>query len=315
MRVRVRVSGSDMLSAISDSCCGSADDINSPDGTTDNAATGDHSDTLIIGNKETSTTKKTMAEETLNKPPPKSSSSDGQQQQTTTTSAKMEAIVSSNDNTNTTTTTIATTTTTTSIQQQQLPPTPAMTVPSLSSSPTYSNSSSAIQSAIDRLKELSINFVALDFDQTILDVHTCGRWTGSVEELFPHVRPVFVGLMRACQSHDIHVAIVTFSQQTSVVRGVLDSILKDGSTRVPIRGGDRSWSYRGKGSQQGKQPHMASAVEELEHRFNVEITKQTTLLIDDDAKNIRHALNNGTRAVWFNPNKPHRLLPEMIRLV
>ena len=308
-----------MLSAISDSCCGSTDDINSPNGTAENPATGDHSET-VIGNhrNNTTTTKDTMAEETLNKPPPRSSSSDGQQQeqqQETTTSATMEAIVSSTDNTNTTTTTIATTATTTSVQRQKLPPTPAMTVSSLSSSPTYSNSSSAIQSAIDRLKELSINFVALDFDQTILDVHTCGRWTGTVEELFPHVRPVFVGLMRACQSHDIHVAIVTFSQQTSVVRGVLDSILKDGSTRVPIRGGDRSWSYRGKGSQQGKQPHMASAVEELEHRFNVEITKRTTLLIDDDAKNIRHALNNGTRAVWFNPNKPHRLLPEMIKLV
>mmetsp|Transcript_44541 Transcript_44541/g.107914 ORF Transcript_44541/g.107914 Transcript_44541/m.107914 type:complete len:284 (+) Transcript_44541:295-1146(+) len=283
-----------MLSSISDSCCGSADDINSPNGT-NNPATGDHSET-VIGNRNT-TTKNTMAEQTLNKPPPKSSSGDGQQDEETT--AKNS------------------TTTTTSVkqqQQQQFPPTPAMSVSS-SSSPTYSNSSSAVQSAIDRLKELSINFVALDFDQTILDLHTGGRWTGTVDGLFPHVRPVFVSLMRACQSHDIQVAIVTFSQQTSVVRGVLDSILKDGSTRVPIRGGDRSWSYRGKGSQQGKQPHMASAVEELEHRFNVEITKQTTLLIDDDAKNIRHALNNGTRAVWFNPNKPHRLLPEMIKLV
>jgi hypothetical protein len=257
----------------------------------------------------------------LNKPPPAdSNAADDNEGATTTTESANSETATTSMTAGTATTTVTTTsdgtttalkstlfpTTATTKVQQQPPPTPQ---------PTYSNSSSAIQSAIIRLKDLSVNFVALDFDQTILDIHTGGRWTGTVNELFPHVRPVFVGLMRACIAGDIQVAIVTFSQQTSVVRGVLDSILKDDSTKVPIRGSDRTWSYRGKGSQQGKQPHMASAVEELEHRFGVEITKQSTLLIDDDPRNIRHALNNGTRAIWFNPSKPHRLLPEMIKLV
>jgi hypothetical protein len=59
---------------------------------------------------------------------------------------------------------------------------------------------------------------------------------------------------------------------------------------------------------------MASAVEELEYRLGVEITKATTLLIDDDSRNVRTALHYGARALWFNPKISHRLLPEIIKL-
>ena len=213
------------------------------------------------------------------------------------------------------------------ITEAELPTTTISSASPLSSSSL--SSLSAIQGAVQRLKELEINFLALDFDQTILDIHTGGVYRGTVEELYSHVRPVFVQLIQAAQDANIEVAIVTFSGQTKIIRGVLDWIMAGehitnipGSTnnnhfssrRIPIRGGDRSWSYQGKGSMDGKQPHMASAVEELEHRFNVDITKKSTLLIDDDGRNIRHALREGVRAVWFNPKKPHRLLPEIIKL-
>jgi hypothetical protein len=191
-----------------------------------------------------------------------------------------------------------------------------------------SSSLSAIQSAISRLKELEINFLALDFDQTILDIHTGGRWPYPIEELYPHVRPTFVQLIQAAQAANIEVAVVTFSSQTWLVRGVLDSIMAGGesgdsagtagnvssSRRIPIRGNDGKWKYRGQGSREGKQSHMASAVEELESRFGVQITKKSTLLVDDDARNIRIALHNGVRAVWLNPKKPYRLLPEIMKL-
>jgi len=197
---------------------------------------------------------------------------------------------------------------------------------------------------------------------------------------------------------------VTFSCQTRFVRGVLDHVLAsssvpknvlesigvvfsfagnnnnnnnnnhavDTSHKIPIRGGDRSWRYNGSGSIEGKQPHMASAVEELEARRESDyerakqaeaaalsklssslpktppppppsnssngkeasasssgaaatapqtkidppeaITRKTTLLLDDDARNIQHALNNKVRAIWFNPKKPNKLLPELLKL-
>jgi hypothetical protein len=211
--------------------------------------------------------------------------------------------------------------------------TAATTTTILSAAYASSSSLGAIPTAVARLKELHINFLALDFDQTILSCHTGGRWQGSVDELLEFVRPVFIQLIPAAQEAGIEVAVVTFSHQVSLVRAVLDSIMmsagstddishnknttatyKSPSGRIPIRGNDRSWTYNGKGARSGKQPHMASAVEELEYRFGVEITKATTLLIDDDSRNVRTALQHGVRAVWFNPEKPHRLLPEMIKL-
>jgi hypothetical protein len=187
---------------------------------------------------------------------------------------------------------------------------------------------SAIGSAIGKLQELGINFLAIDFDQTILDIHTGGQWKGTLEELIPHVRPVFSQLIQAAVESNIHVAVVTFSSQVSIVRGVLDYMVGiQASQQIPIRGGDRSWKYKGGGSTRGKQAHMASAVEELEAATHhgksgeeggsdgVHITKNTTLLLDDDANNIRFALSEHVRAIWFNPKKPHLLLQDIAKLV
>ena len=57
--------------------------------------------------------------------------------------------------------------------------------------------------------------------------------------------------------------------------------------------------------------NMASAAEELMAKPALGVTdvrKDTTVLIDDDPKNIRKSLKDGTRAVWFNPRDPKRLL-------
>jgi hypothetical protein len=178
--------------------------------------------------------------------------------------------------------------------------------------------STGINQAITKLKEVGVNFLALDFDRTILDIHTGGRWNGSLDELYPHVRPVFAHLIEAAvQDDELHVAVVTFTRQIPLVRGILDQIVgPEASQLIPIRGGDRSWKYTGGGSTQGKQPHMASAVEELEsHNAGLQITRNTTLLIDDDQQNIRIALTNGVRAVWLNPEKPHLLLQNIRKLV
>ena len=185
-----------------------------------------------------------------------------------------------------------------------------------------------IDSCISKFHELGINVVAVDFDQTILDVHTGGRWTGSVHELAEHVRSEFRLLLQACCEHDIQVAIVTFSGQTKIVQGVIETIvgLEYMTTHVAIRARDRSWTYRGSGSLERKQPYIASAVEELEHKKQARlgdmadrpgfaITKRTTVLIDDDADNIQCALDDGTRAVWVNQSKPHHVLRDLARLV
>ena len=176
----------------------------------------------------------------------------------------------------------------------------------------------AVEKAIARLQDLGVNFLALDFDQTILSCHTGGRWPHSAEELLTFVRPQFQKLIPAAHQSQIHIAVVTYTAQINLVRSVLESIVgPQAAEKIPIRGADRSWQYNGTGSTDGKQPHIASAVEELLTNASpsMNITKKTTLLIDDDPRNIRHALNDGTRAIWFNPDKPDKLFESIIKLV
>jgi len=83
-----------------------------------------------------------------------------------------------------------------------------------------------------------------------------------------------------------------------------------------IRGGDRSWKYEGEGSKKGKMAHMASASEEIiANNPNLQISKSTTLLIDDDANNIKTALKEGVRAIWLNPRNSHQLIADVQALV
>jgi hypothetical protein len=191
------------------------------------------------------------------------------------------------------------------------------TIKAGSASTTSRTALNAIEECTNRLKSLSINFVAVDFDQTIIDIHTGGRWNGTADELTTHVRPEFKQLLPALLRNQIHVAVVTFSPQTKMIRHVLETVLgsEEVARRIPIRGGDKTWTYNGVGSKEGKQAHMASAVEELEHQDdNIRITRASTVLIDDDVKNIRFALQNGVRGVYLNPAKPHHLFRDLKNL-
>mmetsp|Transcript_13822 Transcript_13822/g.19339 ORF Transcript_13822/g.19339 Transcript_13822/m.19339 type:complete len:195 (-) Transcript_13822:1246-1830(-) len=181
--------------------------------------------------------------------------------------------------------------------------------------PNQSGWADAVLKAIAKLKEVNINFLAIDFDQTILDIHTGGRWHGTAAELSKHVRPLFRDLIAAAIAEGIYVAVVTFTPQTGFVAEVLERTFGEKGRQIPIRGNDRSWKFSGNGSSKGKQPHMASAVAELEGVYGADITKETTLLIDDDAKNIRVSLHEGVRAIWLNPEKSTRLLNDIGKLI
>ncbi|CAB9525287.1 expressed unknown protein [Seminavis robusta] len=187
-------------------------------------------------------------------------------------------------------------------------------------------------------QDLKINFVAFDFDHTILSIHTGGHWGGSVKELCQHVRPSVAALLpRLVARPDMYCAIVTFSSQPAMVRSVVDFILsknkKKKAVLLPIRAEDGSWKTPSAVSSreeewwkedefgldtddlEGKQPHMVSAVEELEFLVpGLEIHKASTVLIDDDKNNIRIARDNGVRAVWLDPKNPQQLLADLKQL-
>ena len=171
--------------------------------------------------------------------------------------------------------------------------------------------------AVDKLVDCGITFLAIDFDQTMIDVHTGGRWKGTALELTEHLRPVFLDLVPAATNKNIRIAICTFSGQTKTIRDVMEYVFPNIAELIVIRGNDNTWKYHGNGFKRGKQEHMASAAEELltEQALGVtDVTKATTLLIDDDPKNIRMSLNDRTRAIWFNPKRPNDLLDNILML-
>ena len=68
---------------------------------------------------------------------------------------------------------------------------------------------------IDSLKAAGINFLAVDFDLTLIDRHTEGRWSGTASELLRHVRTEMIQLLRDALDAQIIVKIVTLSPQTT----------------------------------------------------------------------------------------------------
>ena len=188
-------------------------------------------------------------------------------------------------------------------------------------------SRASAQAAVAHLRSLGINFVALDFDRTILKVHTGGVWTETLKELQKHVRPEMKQLMESILAkQSMHMAVVTFSGQITLVRGVLDSIVGESSSKnIPIRGADGSWlePYPTRGwwpedadlnYDEGKQPHMLSVIQELEKKEQAQITKESTVLIDDDTYNIEVAQSNGVRGVILDPKDPSRLFEDILSL-
>jgi lysophospholipase L1-like esterase len=189
--------------------------------------------------------------------------------------------------------------------------------------------------AVAHLRSLSINFVALDFDRTLVKVHTGGRWEGTAEELAQHLRPQFTALVQAIAQSNrkspalskMHMAVVTFSGQTSLIRKALATICHgDDVTNIPIRGSDKSWKepYPTLGwwpedapvdYDAGKQPHMLSAALEIDATHNsLLVQKSTSILIDDDAFNIQVAHSNGVRAVHLHPSHPEQIFSNILAL-
>lgn len=159
--------------------------------------------------------------------------------------------------------------------------------------------------AASSLVSTGINLLALDFDETIIDLHTNGRWNGTPNDLNMHVRPVFACLLNAAMDRGIHVAVVTFSEQEKLISNVMKHKFPD--HYIPVRG----WFDE----EGGKQEHIAKATKDIISHMQEDIimSEKTTMLIDDDRRNIEIAVDKGYPAIAFDPDNPWGLL-ENIRL-
>lgn len=143
-------------------------------------------------------------------------------------------------------------------------------------------------SMVQKLLSLSIKLVAVDFDQTIINIHTRGNWQFTSKSLVSRVRPSFKQFFMAMlNSSDLHVAVVTHSPQIPLIREVLEQALPDCDTsRIHYRGTDGKWKEVKGITKEGKQQHIESVRNQIEKDHKVKIKKKEVILLDDDEENI-----------------------------
>lgn len=161
-------------------------------------------------------------------------------------------------------------------------------------------------------EEYPLRILAIDFDATICQVHTYGRWRGSASTLAAHIRPIFVSIIKSALDQDpslLRVGIVTFSGQKDLIRQVLEALFgQEMASRIHLRTALRDWvvpdSYVPQNRKlEGKQPYISSIMQEYHDETKIQLRPEQVMLIDDDANNIRIASDHGYKTVLF-PSLP-----------
>lgn len=96
----------------------------------------------------------------------------------------------------------------------------------ISSSKYVSQQRCKTRDIIHCFQKKGIKMIALDFDKTILSIHTYGRYQGTAETLVEHVRSTFHYLIEGILNSpgfgkNLFLCIVTFSPQESLIRKLL----------------------------------------------------------------------------------------------
>lgn len=153
------------------------------------------------------------------------------------------------------------------------------------------------EAAAKQLQKQNINLLALDFDLTVIDQHTGGRWKGTAEELAEHVRPEVPCLLNSAFNRKIDVAIVTFSEQIGLISNITQQIFP--GQYIPVYG----WYT----SSEGKQGHLLRAIRDINKSHgNTNVSNETTILIDDDKRNIKKARKDGYGTIRYDPESDNR---------
>lgn len=95
---------------------------------------------------------------------------------------------------------------------------------------------------VDKLINNGIKMVAVDFDMTLVSVHTNGNWMFTARPLASKVRPGFPEFLSEVLKRGLWVAVVTFSPQVKLVKEVLGNVLPERDVeRICIRGNTLDW--------------------------------------------------------------------------
>merc|ERR1711860_132462 len=163
-----------------------------------------------------------------------------------------------------------------------------------------------IDSFVGALKKKGITLVALDFDQTIIDIHSGGTWRESVDKLVPHVRPCFRDLMEASVKSDLYTAIVTYHRQDWLIKDLLHKIMpKKVAEKIYVQANTPAFMkvlHTKECPFNGKEAHIASIIQQIMKDHGKTVKDREVILLDDDMDNIRTAASSGQFAIQVQQN-------------
>ncbi|CAL1527901.1 unnamed protein product [Lymnaea stagnalis] len=189
-----------------------------------------------------------------------------------------------------------------------------------------------LDSFVVALTKKGIKLLALDFDKTIIDIHSGGMWNEGVDKLASHVRPCMRDLMEVASHKGLFVAIVTFHRQEWIIKEVLLKVLpKKVAKKIYIQANTIDFMQKQRTSSvgtsepcnaavstsatspstvvrvfmpelNGKQAHIEAVIAAIHRDYNVTLKKNEIILMDDDINNVRIASCHGHYAFQVQQN-------------
>jgi len=171
---------------------------------------------------------------------------------------------------------------------------------------------------VKSLAAADVKLVCLDFDLTLINMHTGGRWWGGAKTLARNIRPIFQIMIPEALRGGIEVCVVTMTRQTALVADVLKNGLPCDVSRIEIRGGEHGMLVNQVGEAEKvcfegshKRRHINSILHARRERNGDELAPQQILLVDDDIFNVEEARGSKNRAVVFNPDDPMEVVSSL----
>ena len=176
-----------------------------------------------------------------------------------------------------------------------------------------------IDSTISNLKSQQIKLICIDFDNTLISIHTYGKWKDNPKKLVKYVRPIFIKFIKKCIQRKINIAIVSFSPQEQVIRTVLNNIFGKQSKKILIKTTNQKYKpdkifckiNRKKLILKRKVPMILSVCNKIYKKKKIIIMPHQILLIDDDYNNINIAKKSGFKTYLFNRYSEKNIMSDL----
>ncbi|XP_061189917.1 uncharacterized protein LOC133197740 [Saccostrea echinata] len=174
---------------------------------------------------------------------------------------------------------------------------------------------SSVVNLVSSIEKKGIRVVAVDFDQTLIKIHSGGVWKDSTDNLAKHIRPCMKDLLEVSLQRELIVCIVTFHSQPWVIRELLKKLLKKDAEKIYVQANTIEFRERHNYEYLGKEAHITAVLTEVYNRQKVIIKPQEIILFDDDQDNVDTALKFGHWAFQIKDDVSYNTFEEYSQML